>query len=165
MNRWKLLLKRGLTATTGDIFSEHNKLIRKVAKMHWCCWRLYWKWQYVWMFVVIFYIEVSKLFERPSRKCTKFGADQLSVFGVDRGQICALFIGSCGRRWIMLTPRRYCVINDCHIQHIQQWQVPFRQHQSYSESNSPPTHSPHANSNTKRSGLYKHLVHRDRPIG
>ena len=50
-------------------------------------------------------------------------------------------------------------LNDCHIQHTQQWQVPFRQHQSYSESNSPPTHSPHANSNTKRSGLYKHLVY------
>ena len=25
------------------LFSRHKQLSRKVAKMHWCCWRLYWK--------------------------------------------------------------------------------------------------------------------------
>jgi len=42
-NRLKLLLKRGLKDRRENSFLVNKQLSRKVAKLYWCCRKIYWK--------------------------------------------------------------------------------------------------------------------------
>ena len=80
MNHQKLLLKHGLKGRTENLCSSHKHLTRKMAKMHWrrrTHYRPIKRWQCDWNFAV-FYIEVAKLFDRPSYFTRGFWSSNIS---------------------------------------------------------------------------------------